>query len=206
MELKTLAQAERVERVERGLFVKHTALVLAANFVGLIVSFFLRPLIARFTSPSEYGLFALILSTAAVIPALTLLSINTGVLFFTAKKHGDKKFVENVFSTSIYFTAILSVILFVPLYFFFTLMAPALGFYGFIAAYALAFGFSLFSILQAGQQGLERFKAFSAVNVASVIVANVLAVAAAFLLHSGLYAAFARAAGVLVVSLVGVVS
>ncbi len=206
MELKTLAQTECVERVERGLFVKHTALVLAANFAGLVVSFFLRPLVARFTGPSEYGVFALILSTAAVIPALTLLSINAGVLFFTAKKHGNKKFVENIFSTSIYFTAILSVIFFVPLYFFFTVLAPALGFSGFTAAYVLAFGLSLFSILQAGQQGLERFKAFSAVNVASVIVANVLAVATAFLLHSGLYAAFARAAGVLAISLVGIIS
>jgi len=180
--------------------------VLAASFAGLIISFFLRPLVARFTGPGEYGLFALILNTAAVIPAMTVLSINTGVLFFTAKKREDKKFVENVVASSALFVSILSIVLFAPLYLVFTLMAPALGSSGFAAAYLLAFGSSLFLILQSVQQGLERFKAFSAFNIASVATAGVLSVTTAFLWHDGLLASLARGASVFVVSIVGFAS
>ncbi len=190
-------------QAERSLFVKHTTLVLAANLAGLIISFFLRPLVARLAGPSEYGVFALILSTAAVLPAITLVSLNYGVLFFIAKKHKDKKFAGRVFTTSVLFTLFLSAALFIPLYFFFMILAPSLGFLGFAAACALALAVSWFTILQAGQQALERFKEFSIFNVASVLSASVLAAAAAFLFHNGLYAALARAAAVLAVSIIG---
>src|SRR3989338_2309204 len=82
-------------------FLKSTAYVLAANFLVLALGFFLRPVTARFLGPSEYGLFALVLSTATVIPALTLFSLNSGVLYFTAKK---PQRVKQPLSTSPAFT------------------------------------------------------------------------------------------------------
>lgn len=200
MELKQYAPSER------GAFVKNTSLVLAANILVLAFSFFLRPLVARFTGPTEYGFFALILNTAAVVSVIILLSINSGVLFFTAKKHDDKNFVAKTITTSVLFTAFFLTIVFVPLYFLFTALAPTLGAYGFIAAYILAAGLSLFAILQAAQQGLEKFKQFSAFNVTSAALAGALSVAVAFLIHSGLYASLARAAGVFCIAALGFVS
>ncbi|HIH20699.1 TPA: oligosaccharide flippase family protein [Candidatus Micrarchaeota archaeon] len=184
-------------------FLKNTLYILASNFLVIGMSFFLRPLTARFLGPAEYGLFALILSTSTIIPALTLFSLNSGVFYYTAKENRkDKKFV----STALAFVFIASLVFFLPLDYAAAAFVPALGQSGFLAALALSIALSAFTILQAVQQGLEKFRAFSLYSVASALFAGAAAVAVAFHSGNGMLASFGRAAAVFAIAFIGLAS
>ena len=184
-------------------FLKSTAYVLAANFLVLALGFFLRPVTARFLGPSEYGLFALVLSTATVIPALTLFSLNSGVLYFTAKK---PQRVKQLVSTSLAFTIAAAAILSLPLQFVVLSAAPALGPAGYAASFFLSIALCFFLILQAAQQGLEKFGVFSKYAVASAFFSGILSLALAYATADGVLSAWGRALAIVAVSAAGLFS
>lgn len=189
--------------LEKSTYVKHTFYVLVANVIVLLIGFFSRPLIARFIGPDQYGIFALVFSTSTIISAVILLSLNSGVLYYAAKWNEDLKKVAGLLSSSIFFLLALSVIFFVPLYFILSALAPTLGSGGFFAAYALAFATSLFYVLQAAQQGLEKFEAYNATNVASAVLAGLASIAFAYWLKDAVVVVWVRVAASLLVAVVG---
>ena len=184
-------------------FLKNTLYVLAANFLILALSFFLRPFTARFLGPAEYGLFAHILSTAPVIQAFNLFSINSGVLYYSAKKPASLK---KIVSSSLAFVVIISVLLYYPLQTLVSSIIPSIGSGSFAVALALSAFLSFFSILQAAQQGLEKFRAYSIYSIASALLAGLASVAIAYVIPDGTMASLARAFAILAVSLSGLVS
>ncbi|MEM4255184.1 MAG: oligosaccharide flippase family protein [Candidatus Norongarragalinales archaeon] len=181
-------------------FLKSTLYVLAAQALVLAASFFLRPLTARFLGPAEYGLFALVLSTANVILSFTLFSLNSGVLYFTAKNPGKTK---QIVSGASGFLLVFSLVLFSPLQFVILFFAPSLGFDGFTASFVLSIALSLFFILQAAQQGLEKFSHFSVYSFASALLAGLAAAAIAFYTGDGVFASWGRNLAILAVSIAG---
>ena len=179
---------------------KSALYVLAANALVLLASFLFRPLTARFLGPTEYGLFALILSTAAVIPAFTLFSFNSAVLYFASKNPSQaKKAVTN----SIVLLGILSLVLYFPLQLFVLFLAPTLTFFDYTVSFFLSVGLALLSILQARLQSSERFDLYSQYNVSSSVLAGLLALAGAYYFQSGPIAGLMRAFAIFFVALAG---
>ncbi|MFH1056571.1 MAG: oligosaccharide flippase family protein [Candidatus Micrarchaeota archaeon] len=191
---------------EKETFVKDTFLVLASNAIVLLTGFFLKPLVGRLLGPTEYGVFALILSAGAILPYILLFSLNAGILFYVAKFQRNPAFVGSVVTTSVLFVLATSIVLFLPTYAVLSVLAPVLGFGGFIAAYLLGVGYALFYLLQAVLQGLERFKNLSFFNTLSALAAAVVSVLAAFYWNNAVLAGFLRASAIVGVSIVGVYS
>lgn len=181
-------------------FFKSASYVLTANALVLLLSFIIRPFIARFLGPSEYGVFALVLSTAAVIPAFTLFSMNSGVLYHVSKTPNKTK---EIVGTVLTFVIAVSILIFIPLQVLIQLFFPALGFDSYLTAFLLSFGLSCFAVLQAVLQGLEKFSKYSKYSVISTLVAGLFSAGAALYFQTGVAAAFARAIAMIVVSLFG---
>ncbi|PJD00961.1 hypothetical protein COU38_03580, partial [Candidatus Micrarchaeota archaeon CG10_big_fil_rev_8_21_14_0_10_54_18] len=84
-------------------------------------------------------------------------------------------------------------------------LAPALGFYGFLAAFLLAFSTKALHILQAMQQGLKKFKQFSSAHVTSSLLAAIASVIGASFFSNGVTAVFLRALAILLVAVGGLI-
>ncbi len=186
-------------KTEKKSFIKNTMIILAFNGLTLITSFLLRPLIARFIGPEQYGIFALILSTAAVIPALTLLSLNSAILYFVSKHHADKKIIGQIIFTSVSFVTASSILLFIPLLLIMPNLVAQITFWPFLVAYLLAFINVLFYIVQAVQQGKEEFRSFSLTGFLSTFSAGVLSVGTAYFFTDATFSALWRAIGMMLI-------
>lgn len=188
---------------ERTTFVKNTALILVANVLVLGISFFLRPLIARFIGPEQYGIFALILTTSVVVTAFTSFSMNSAVLYFVSKNHGREKAVGQVLGSAFLFVTALFAVFFVPLWFIVPWLVTEITGWPFVVAYLLSYASVTLYLLQAGQQGLEKFKDFSATLFLSTFLAGILSVGAAYFFADALSAAALRVAGLAFVVMAG---
>ncbi|HLD63155.1 MAG TPA: flippase [Candidatus Norongarragalinales archaeon] len=177
-------------------FFKNALYLLSASVLTALLSFMLKPLVARFLGPNEYGLFALILGTATVIQAFTLLSMNSGVLYWTSKAPGRKK---TIVGTVLSMSLAVSALIFFPLQFVIGLFAPALGFYSYAAAFFLSVGLSFFAVFQASLQGAEKFAEYSKYGVLLNFAAGALSVALAFYFHDGVLSAVARGFAILLI-------
>ncbi len=179
-------------------FFKSALYVLAANAVVLLLSLLLRPLVARVLGPSEYGIFALVLSTATVLQAFILFSLNSGVLYYTARNPEKKR---EIVSSVLAFTVLSSILLFIPLQYVVLLLAPSLGPVGYAVSFLLSLALSFFTVSQAAQQGLQKFGEYSKYGIFSSLLAGLLTLALAVFMRDGALSALARAAAVFAVSL-----
>lgn len=184
-------------------FYKSAFYVLGANALVFGLSLLLRSLTARVLGPLEYGLFALVLGTATVLSAFTRFSFDSGVLYFTAKNPGKRK---EIVSSVIAFIFVISAVLFIPLQYAVLLLVPGLGFAGYAISFLLSVTLSLFTVLQATQQGLERFREYGKYNVLSSLAAGLLSLAVAYYFRNGFSSAFARAVAIFFVSLSGLLA
>jgi O-antigen/teichoic acid export membrane protein len=175
--------------------VKGTAWVLAANFVVLVLGFLVRPFIARLLGPAEYGVFALILSTGAMLVAFLSLSLNSAVVYFVARSHEDLEVVGRILSTANIALLAVSLALLLPAYVVVVVVLGVLGAPEFAAAYLIGVGICVLTNVQSVQQGLERFRAYSATMTLSSLLAAVLSLGAAVLTVSPAITAFGRFAG-----------
>ena len=188
---------------ERRSYLTNTVYVLAANAIALVVAFFVSPLIARVLQPEAFGLYALILRTGSAIPAVLLFSMNSAALYYLARRHGDMANAGRVVTTSLAFLACTTLLFAAPVYFVLSIAVPSLGFWGFVVAYFLGFALSLLGLAQAVQQGLERFKAYSALTALVASFAALAALAAALVLKDAVATALARGAVIAFVSFAG---
>ncbi|MBI4361418.1 oligosaccharide flippase family protein [Candidatus Micrarchaeota archaeon] len=188
---------------ERTTFVKNTALILAANVLVLAISFFLRPLIARFIGPDQYGVFALILTTSMVVTAFTAFSMNSAVLYFVSKHHGQRQKVGQTMGSACWFVTALFAAFFVPLWLLIPALVSEITWWPFATAYVLSYASVMLYLLQAGQQGLEKFRDYSATLFLSTFLAGVLSVGAAYFFGDALAAAALRVAGLAAVVIAG---
>lgn len=185
---------------ERNAFLKGASWLFVANLFVLAVSFLARPLIARWLGPTEYSMFALVLSTGAALSGYLFLTLNAGITYHVARK--PKRAGEFV-STALLFLTAFSLALLAPAYCFLRWVVPSLGFEGFIASFALAFAIAVLALLQALQQGLGKFKGLGLSNAASTLLAAAFSLASASFLIDGAYAGLLRALAVLSVSVFG---
>jgi len=174
-------------------YFKNTGYVLAANFAVLVIGFLSRPIVARLLGPSEYGAYAIILSTAALLPVFLLFSMNVGVLFYSAK-NPVREALKEIISSSTAFVIVTASVLFVPVYLISGLLLTDTTPELFIVSYILAVCLSLFYISQALQQGAQRFKGLGASNIISSLLAAVLAVYLAYSTQSAIAIGLSRAA------------
>ncbi len=184
---------------EKREYIRNTGYVLLANFAVLAVGFFSRPLIARLLRPEEYGIYAIILSTAAFLPVFILFSLNIGVLYYAAKNPLGK-FIRELVSSSTAFVLIASALLFIPLYAASGFFLKDVGFEVFLASYVLAVSLSLFYISQSVQQGVQKFKGLGAANAVSSVAAAVIAVFLAYSTRNAVLIGLSRAIVMLVVA------
>lgn len=170
--------------------------MIIANVVSLGFAFFSRPLIARFLGPSEYGVFALVLGTAAVVPAFTLLSLNGGVLYFVSRCKGEEK---KILGSGILLMSMFSLLFFIPSFFFVKVFVPSLSLLELVSVNVLAFSIALLILVQSFQQGLEKFKEYSVSTALSTALAAILSVLAGYFFLSAFASSLLRAVGMLLV-------
>lgn len=187
---------------EGKVFLKGASWLFIANLVVLAAGFLARPLIARLLGPTEYAVFALVLSTGAALSGYLFLTLNAGITYRVAR---EPKRAGEFVSTALLFLIGFSVLLLVPAYYFLQWAVPALGFEAFVASFALAFAIASFVLLQSLEQGLREFKCFALTNAASTLLAAAFSLAAASLFVDGAFTALLRALAVLAVSIGGLV-
>ena len=185
---------------EKQVYFKNTGGILLANLAVLAIGFFSRPFVARFLGPSEYGIYALILSTAALLPVLLLFSMNIGVLFYSAKNPA-REAVKKIISSSTAFVVITASVFFIPVYLISRVVMEGTSPELFIVSYLLAICLSLLYISQALQQGTQRFKGLALANVLSSLLTAVFAVYLAYSTHSAILIGLSRAAVTAAISL-----
>ena len=184
---------------EKKQYLKNTSYVLIANLIVLVIGFFAKTIIARLLGPSEYGIYALILSTGSTLPVFLLFSLNLGVLYYAAK-NPDYKFVRKLTSSTLAFVALMSIVLIIPLYLLSPILLKNMPLEVFISAYILGIALSVFYVAQAIQQGTARFKGFSAFNAISSVFAAVAAVLLAFYTNDPVLVGVSRAIVLIVTS------
>lgn len=187
---------------EKKSFIKNTFYILIANVLILPISFFIRPLVARFVGPEQYGIFALILNTATIFSAITLLSLNSGVLYVVAKNKKNEEMIGSVISTSIISMFAISILLFIPLYILTQYLSPQVGFYGFLVSFMLGFSLNLSYVVQATEQGLEQFKILSLNTFITTALAGLFSVFAAYYFRDAYTSALGRTFGILIIALI----
>lgn len=182
----------------KSLYFRDTLYVVVANALALLASFLTRPLVARFLGPDSYGAFALIFAYSTFLSSLLLWGINDALLYFSAK---DPKRTGVFAGSALGFQVGVFVLFAAPLYWF-ALQTTTLDVVGFAVAYGLAFSISFFTLIQAAQQSLERFFLHSASRVASVVLAGIASVFAAYFFHQAAPTLLFRGASVVLVGLV----
>ncbi|MBI5226934.1 flippase [Candidatus Micrarchaeota archaeon] len=187
---------------EREAYVSGTFPLLLVNIAVLVIGFFSRPILAKLLGPEQYGLFALIFSTSAVLCTVLLFSLNSGVLYFSAKWADEPEKIARLASTAGGIILGLGVILFLPL-FYLTQYFAGMGWESYVASFALGLGMAIFVLLQSFQQGLQRFKGYGLTNLASSFLAASFSIAASFLMSGAVGVSIARALSFFLILAVG---
>lgn len=182
-------------------FAQDAAMILAAQAIAMVFGFLVRPLVARWLGPTEYGVFALILGTSAIIPAFILLTLNGGLMYYAAREKAASTVGKMSYSVAVAM-AVLSLVMFLPGYWLISIFSP-LGIKEYIAAFALAIGIGLTYIIQATLQGRQQFTAFSVFNASAALLMGVGTLVAGLVWPTSLITVAGRVGGLFLAIVLG---
>ncbi len=177
-------------------YIKNLSFVLAAQFVIMAFGLLSKPIVARLLGPSEYGLFALVLATASIVPAIAVFSLNQAVLYFTAKNERKSR---SILYSALGLVFALSLLFFPIFYLAVTYLVPSIGFYGMLVSYLIGFGTSILLVAQAHFQGLEKFKDYALITAATSVFAAVFSLTVAYFFRGFVETSAARMIPLLIV-------
>lgn len=186
---------------EKLAYLRNTGYVLAANLAVLGFGFISRTLVARLLGPEQYGKYALILTTASLMPVFLLFSLNIAVVYFAARSP-SKKTLSALGGAAVLFVTLASLAFALPTY------LAAVWFFGDIGlelvavGYVLAICLSVYYVSQSLQQGTQDFKGLATFNALSSFAAGVLAIALAGLTQDAVWVSVSRMAVTLAIGVV----
>ncbi len=188
---------------EKATYLRNTSILLLSQAGIMIMAFLLKPVLARVLGPAEYGVFALVLSTAAILPLFTEFAAAGAVHYLAARYAHNPKIVADILTTTLTTTVFLYALTYIPVTYVVSVLAGPQTANVFSLAFIVALSTSVFYILQNVQQALEKFKAYSLTSFFSALASGLLALAGAYLFQSASASVILRASGALMVAIGG---
>lgn len=164
---------------------KHSALVLSATMIGMIISYFYQLILGRLLGPAEYGIFGSLIAIVYIISVFSG-TINTSITKFSSefaarKEYGKLKTLLVGYSTKL---TLIGLLLFLVFSLFSTLIAGALGISSLLSIIiiGLLIPFSLlYAVITGLLRGLQMFTKYSLVSVVQPIAKFAIGIAFVFL-------------------------
>jgi O-antigen/teichoic acid export membrane protein len=85
--------------VEHAVFGRHVSFVVAVNFLGLLLSAVLMPILTKALGPAQYGIWTLVITAVALATPLAVMGFGDSIVRFLAGENDRNKVREDFFSS-----------------------------------------------------------------------------------------------------------